>query len=126
VRPESDIIVHPGRWPSLDPAYEVRHARRGPESMGHMHSQCRLLIDATRPGPYPPVALPRREYMERALEIWREEPGLPEPRLREPCYGYELGSWEDEDQEFADLIVAGDHKAVGRGAAEMQVTLEEY
>jgi 4-hydroxy-3-polyprenylbenzoate decarboxylase len=127
VRPESDIIVHPGRWASLDPSYEVPHARRGQtESMGDMHSQCRLLIDATRHGPYPPVALPRREYMERALEIWREEPGLPEPRVREPWYGYELGSWEEDDQEFADLIVKGDYKAVGRRAAQMQVTLEEY
>ena len=31
-----------------------------------------LLIDATRKGKYPPVGLPKKKYMERALEIWRE------------------------------------------------------
>lgn len=127
VRPEKDIVARPGRWASLDPSYEVPHAHRHQiESDGELDTQCRLLINATRKGPYPPVALPRREFMERAREIWHNEPGLPEPKLREPWYGYELGSWESEDQEFADLIVDGEYKEVGRRAAELQVTLDEY
>ena len=127
VRPESDIVLRPGRWTSLDPSYETPHAHRGEvEPPGDLDQQCRVLIDATRNGPYPPVALPRREFMERARQIWNEEPGLREPRLREPWYGYELGSWEGEDQEFADLIVKGDYKEVGRRAARLQVTLHEY
>ena len=64
--------------------------------------------------------------MERAHQIWREEADLPEPQLNEPWYGYELGSWGSEDQAFADLIVDGDYKEVGRRAAELQVSLDEY
>jgi UbiD family decarboxylase len=127
VRPESDIVARPGRWASLDPSYETPHEHRGEvEPLGNLDAQCRLLIDATRKGPYPPVALPRREFMDHALEIWKDERGLPEPRLRDPWYGYELGSWGSEDQELADLIVRGEYKEVGRRAAKLQVTLDEY
>lgn len=127
VRPEKDMVFRPGRWASLDPSYEVPHAHRGEvEPPGDLDTQCRVLIDATRKGPYPPVALPRREFMERAHQIWNEEAGLRRPALRFPWYGYELGSWEEEDQQLADLIVKGDYKEVGRRAAKLQVTLDEY
>jgi 4-hydroxy-3-polyprenylbenzoate decarboxylase len=33
------------------------------------------------------VSLPRKEFMERAKEIW-EELGLPEVKPRMPWYGY--------------------------------------
>ena len=35
-----------------------------------------MLIDATRKRPMPPLALPTREHMEHARELW-EELGLP-------------------------------------------------
>ena len=45
-----------------------------------------LLIDATRKHPYPPTSLPAREYMEHAVDIWREL-DLPELSLDGPWHG---------------------------------------
>jgi 4-hydroxy-3-polyprenylbenzoate decarboxylase len=72
----------------------------------------RLLIDATMKWPYPPVSLPKREFMEKALSIWKEE-GLPELKLKEPWYGYNLGFWPDEYAEQAELALKGEHYKVG-------------
>ncbi len=72
----------------------------------------RLLIDATMKWPYPPVSLPKKEFMERALEIWEQE-GLPKLNLREPWYGYNLGFWPDEYEEQARLALEGEHYKVG-------------
>ena len=51
-----------------------------------------LLIDATMKGDMPPLALPKREYMERARAIW-EELRLPALRPQSPWFGYSLGDW---------------------------------
>jgi 4-hydroxy-3-polyprenylbenzoate decarboxylase len=67
-----------------------------------------LLVDATLKADFPPVALPKREYMERAKEIW-EELGLPKLNPRPPWHGYSLGLWSDELATQADNAVAGDH-----------------
>jgi hypothetical protein len=67
-----------------------------------------MLIDATRKGPYPPVGVPKKRFMERALEIWREE-RMPELALRTPWYGYPLGMWTDEDDAVAEAVAAGDY-----------------
>ncbi|MGH7088557.1 MAG: hypothetical protein ACREFQ_06620 [Stellaceae bacterium] len=50
-----------------------------------------LLIDATLKRPMPPLALPRREFMQGARAIW-EELGLPQLNPRSPWHGYELGN----------------------------------
>ena len=71
-----------------------------------------MLIDATIKFPYPPTSLPRREFMERALEIWKEL-GLPQLNLKQPWYGYELGYWTDEHREDAELILRGEHYKIG-------------
>lgn len=84
----------------------------------------RVLIDATVKGSYPPVALPRREYMEAALEVWKQHPDLPQ-LAREPWYGYTLGYWTEEDQKLADLIAKGDYRAVGRYAKDLQKSVNE-
>jgi UbiD family decarboxylase len=72
----------------------------------------RLLIDATMKLPYPPVSLPKKEFMEKALEIWKQE-GFPELKLKEPWYGYNLGFWPDEYEEQARLALEGEHYKVG-------------
>lgn len=74
-----------------------------------------VLIDTTMKWPYPPVSLPKREYMERALELWAQA-GLPEPTLKTPWFGYPLGWWTDEDAEEADLAVRGEHYVTGEKA----------
>lgn len=82
----------------------------------------RLLIDATMKWPYPPVSLPKKEFMERALEIWEEE-GLPKLKLKEPWYGYNLGFWPDEYEEQARLALEGEHYKVGEMLAKRRSKL---
>ena len=43
----------------------------------------------------PPLALPKKEYMENAKKIW-EKIGLPELRPEAPWYGYDLGDWSEQ------------------------------
>jgi len=83
----------------------------------------RLLIDATMKWPYPPVSLPKREFMEKALEIWKDE-GLPALKLKEPWYGYNLGFWPDEYEEQAKLALKGEHYKVGEVMASRRTKLE--
>jgi UbiD family decarboxylase len=124
VRPESDILIQPDRIAALDPSAEhTAHPGPAGPAAGSGQTYYRVLIDATMPGSYPPVALPRRDYMERALEIWRQHPDLAKPTLRQPWHSYLLGAWRREDQELADLIASGDYRAVGRISAGMQENL---
>ena len=67
-----------------------------------------LLIDATRKADFPPLSLPKKEFMERARVIW-EELGLPELKPKEPWHGYPLGFWPDDLAEEARLAVAGEY-----------------
>src|SRR5690242_20018231 len=53
-----------------------------------------LLIDATMKQPMPPLALPTREYMERAQALW-ERLGLPALTPQTPWFGYSLGDWDE-------------------------------
>ena len=53
-----------------------------------------MLVDATLKEPFPPVSLPRRDFMEKAAEIWRELK-LPELKPEYPWFGYSLGDWTE-------------------------------
>lgn len=76
-----------------------------------------ILIDATRKWPYPPVSLPKREFMENALELWEAE-GLPKLNLKMPWYGYDLGYWSQEFEEEAALALRGEHYKTGEKLAK--------
>ncbi len=67
-----------------------------------------LLIDATRKSDFPPLSLPKKEFMERARVIW-EELGLPELKPQEPWHGYLLGLWPEDLEEEARLAAAGEY-----------------
>jgi UbiD family decarboxylase len=114
VQPHRDTQVVKNRIPSMDPSaapvgQEVR--QRADEA-----ADCSaLLIDATRKWPYPPVSLPRKEYMDRARTLW-DELGLPKLQPREPWFGYELGYWSEEERDEAELALAGKHYEVGERA----------
>ncbi len=69
-------------------------------------SDSTLLIDATLKYPMPPLALPGREFMERARTLWKEL-GLPPLAIRSPWHGYSLGDWTDAWEQFAGKAVAG-------------------
>jgi len=71
-----------------------------------------MIIDATRKWAYPPVSLPRKDFMERALAIWERE-GLPKLTLKRPWYGYNLGFWSQEEEDEANLAVQGRYYETG-------------
>lgn len=126
MQPHRDIEIMNGRVPGLDPSgIFLAHAEGGSESYPGSQGASSILIDATRKGPYPPVALPGREFMERAVALWNREKGLPELRLRSPWYGYSLGLWSDDDQENADLIALGKYLKLGEKMAERQSPVNE-
>lgn len=82
-----------------------------------------LLVNSTRKWGYPPVALPKKEFMERALKIWQEEK-LPPLKVKRPWWGYELGYWTAEFEEHAALAVSGEYKRVGDMLAKQRRKLE--
>ncbi len=90
-----------------------------------------MLIDATRKRPMPPLALPGKEYMERAQEIWAEL-GLPALKMSSPWHGYTLGDWSETWERFARRTVAGEWEANGletlarqRGGLEPETSVKK-
>ena len=79
---------------------------------GERKTDSALLIDATRKRLMPPLALPKKEFMEEALGIWQEL-GLPSVKVPSPWHGYELGNWGEDWSEFARNAVAGNWEANG-------------
>jgi UbiD family decarboxylase len=82
-----------------------RSSGHGPKS-GRRQSDATMLVDATLKQTFPPLALPTREYMERARGIW-EELGLPALSPQPPWHGYSLGDWDTAWDEYARRAVAG-------------------
>ena len=71
-----------------------------------------MLIDATLKEDFPPISLPKREYMERARAIW-EELGLPKLKPEAPWFGYSLGEWPDHMEEAAQRATRGEYFETG-------------
>jgi 4-hydroxy-3-polyprenylbenzoate decarboxylase len=71
-----------------------------------------MLVNAMLKEKFPPISLPKREYMENAKKIW-EELGLPALRPQTPWYGYSLGEWSDEFDQAAQDAVNGDYFKYG-------------
>ncbi len=117
VRPEKDVAVAHGKSPGLDPS---AYSPGVPTHVSRVASTSALLINATRPWPYPPVSLPRKEFMENAKEIWQEI-GLPELTPRKPWFGYSLGAWTAEDEEEAAMAVRGEYFITGEKAKKRRV-----
>ena len=101
-QPQHDLLVVPHKHPG--------HAPCGPRDDGETAA---VLINATLKGTYAPVALRKREFMERARAIW-ERLGLPPLRPESPWHGYDLGYWPDELECQACMAAAGDYFALGR------------
>ena len=100
--------------PALD--IQILHHRdqgHGPRSKRNNGEDASVLVDATMKEAFPPISLPKREYMERAKAIW-EELGLPKLKPEAPWYGYSLGEWPDELARAADLAVKGDYFETGK------------
>ena len=79
-------------------------AGHGPKSGAREDST--ILIDATLRRDMPPLALPKREYMEHARVIW-DELGLPALSPQSPWHGYSLGDWDERFDLYAKRAVEG-------------------
>src|SRR5688572_18899451 len=105
--PSSDLQVLRYRSPGHGP--EREHEAEREDST--------LLMDATMKEDLPPLALPKREYMERAKKFWEEELGLPKLRPQSPWFGSaEQGHWPREWDEAARLAANGRYLDNGRAS----------
>src|SRR5712672_2099523 len=86
---------------------------------GSRGSDSTLLIDATAKGPMPPLALPKKEFMERAEELWAELK-LPPITLKSPWHGYTLGDWIERWDVYAARAVTGAWEETGRETLKRQ------
>lgn len=112
--PHRDIQIRTGRLSALEySAVPPTKRDKGPDTVyPPPNGLSSLLIDATRKWDYPPIAMPKKEFMDKAKEIW-EELGLPKLTPKAPLHGYSLGYWTEEDEEEAQLAVKGDHYITG-------------
>jgi len=91
----------------------------GPQRESDTAMDSTLLMDATAKGDMPPLALPTREYMERAKKIW-EKLGLPALRPEAPWFGYSLGDWLPEWDQAAQRAATGRYIENGRISAQQR------
>ncbi len=91
----------------------------GPRSKRNDGQDAAVLIDATLKENFPPISLPKKEYMERAKLIW-EELGLPKLKPEAPWFGYSLGEWGEEFEKQAELAVKGDYFETGKKIAKLR------
>ena len=104
----------------MNPAHDLqvlphRSQGHGPEREHEQQEEdATLLMDATMKEDLPPLALPKRQYMERAKQVW-EELGLPKLRPQSPWFGSPLGGdWLPQWDEAAQRAVAGRYLENGR------------
>lgn len=117
VQPHKDIRVTPGKTAALDPSAVISEELRKQKERAPTHA---LLIDATRKWDFPPVSLPKREFMERARKIWDEE-GLPSLEPGTLWFGYSLGAWTREYEEEAELAIRGNYHRTGEKLAKERI-----
>ena len=113
VQPHKDVQIQRGRNTDLDPSGAPVEAsftdRTYPDGLGGSQ----IMIDATRNWAYPPVALPTKEFMDEAKEIW-EELNLPTLTPHKPWHGYELGYLPDRWAVAAKRAVEGEYLETGK------------
>lgn len=88
------------------------------------NSESSLLIDATRKADFPPLSLPKKEFMVRAKEIW-EELGLPQLQPQEPWHGYLMGLWPENLDREAELAARSEHDKVWEILRQTRVQVGE-
>jgi UbiD family decarboxylase len=96
-----------------------RDPGHGPRSKRNNGVDASLLVDATLKDDFPPIALPKKEFMENAKAIW-EELGLPQLKPEAPWFGYSLGDWSPRFEEMAQRAVRGDYFITGEEIAKQR------
>ncbi len=94
-----------------------RDQGHGPRSKRNNGEDASVLIDATLKENFPPISLPKREYMENARKIW-EELGLPKLKPEQPWFGYSLGEWSPALDAAAERATRGDYFVTGKELAK--------
>jgi len=94
-----------------------RDQGHGPRSRRNDGEDASVLIDATLKENFPPISLPKREYMENARKIW-EELGLPKLKPEQPWCGYSLGEWPADLDAAAERATRGDYFVTGKELAK--------
>ena len=89
-----------------------RDQGHGPRSLRNDGEDASVLFDATLKEPFPPISLPKREYMENARKIW-EELGLPPLKPQPPWFGISLGEWDEQFDVMAKRAVESDYWVTG-------------
>ncbi|RXZ30954.1 UbiD family decarboxylase [Oxalobacteraceae bacterium CAVE-383] len=108
-----------------DPAQDTQIVRyrepgHGPRSEFTPDIDSAMLIDATMKFPMPPLALPKREFMENAKVLW-EKLGLPKLTPESPWFGYSLGDWTEKWDANAMQATRGEWMQRDAGYAEGRV-----
>ncbi len=98
---------------------ESRGQGHGPKREHGGEEDSTLLMDATMKSDMPPLALPKKPYMEKTKKIW-EELGLPALRPQSPWYGYSLGDWLPQWDEAAERCATGHYLENGRVSLQRQ------
>ncbi len=99
-----DLQVLPYRSPGHGPEREHE---------AHDETDATVLIDATMKEELPPLALPKREYMQRAMDLWHEL-DLPRLRPQSPWFGSPDGDWLPQWDEAAARAASGQYLENGR------------
>ncbi len=99
---------------------DFRGQGHGPKREHSGEEDSSLLIDATMKSQMPPLALPAKQHMERAMEIWQEL-GLPKLNVKSPWHGYSLGAWHKIWDAAGQRAAAGNYLENGRISAKLAV-----
>jgi UbiD family decarboxylase len=94
-----------------------RDQGHGPRSKRNNGQDGSVLFDATLKENFPPISLPKREFMENAKKIW-EELGLPALKPQSPWFGYSLGEWEEQFDEAAEMATRSEYWEYGKRIAQ--------
>ena len=89
-----------------------RDQGHGPRSQRNGGEDASVLFDATLKEPFPPISLPKREFMENAKKIW-EELGLPALKPQSPWFGTSLGEWDESFDVMAERAVKSEYWTTG-------------
>ncbi|MGY9001701.1 MAG: UbiD family decarboxylase [Rhodospirillales bacterium] len=105
--PGEDVVILPHR-----------DRGHGPKSKTQTEDSS-MLIDATLKGDMPPLALPKREYMENAKVLW-DSLGLPPLAPEPPWYGYSMGDWSEDWDNIAKRAAEGNYILNGQRTDQMK------
>ena len=99
---------------------DFRGQGHGPKREHSGEEDSSLLIDATMKSQMPPLALPAKQHMQRAMQIWQEL-GLPKLNVKSPWHGYSLGAWHEMWDTAGQRAAAGNYLENGRISAKLAV-----